>query len=103
MDMMGTLLFVAFFGALAWFLLRPRPGKTVACLACEHVGPARRATRGSTLIEIVLWLCFLLPGLVYSLWRLSTRQDVCASCGSTQIVPPESPAGRRIAAAGPAS
>jgi hypothetical protein len=99
MDAMGIVLFVLFFGALAWWLLRPRPGKPQVCAACEHVGPTRGHTRGSTVLELVLWLCFVLPGLVYSLWRLSTRRQVCAQCGSEQLVPLDSPAGRRIAAA----
>ena len=98
MDALGVLLFGLFFGGLAWLLLRPRPGPVRVCLRCGHAGPARRHTRGSTAIELVAWLFFLLPGLVYSLWRLSTRGDVCAQCGSAELVPPESPAGRRMLA-----
>ena len=33
--------------------------------------------------------------VVYSLWRLTTRRDVCAACGSATLVPPDTPVGRR--------
>lgn len=71
----------------------------MVCKTCECLGVPRRHTKGSLLIEIVLWLCFIIPGLIYSIWRLNTRGDVCASCGSAELVPADSPAGKRIAAA----
>lgn len=54
-------------------------------------------TRGSFLVEVALWLCFLLPGLIYSLWRISTRGQVCKACGSDKLVPANSPKGLRLA------
>lgn len=62
------------------------------CLRCEHEGWPRTVTPGAFLIEVVLWLCFLVPGVIYSLWRHSARHQVCASCGSREIVPVLSPA-----------
>lgn len=66
------------------------------CLRCETADRPYRRTKGSILIEIVLWLCFIVPGLIYSIWRLTTKDDVCRSCGSTEIVPIDSPAGRKV-------
>lgn len=68
------------------------------CKDCGTTGHAQRVTRGSLLIEIVLWLCFLIPGLLYSLWRLSTRYSACRACGSKNIVPLASPVGAKLAA-----
>lgn len=68
------------------------------CKDCGTVGRANRVTRGSLLIEIVLWLCFLVPGLLYSLWRLSTKHNACRACGSRNLVPLDSPVGARLAA-----
>lgn len=51
-------------------------------------------TRGHILIEIILWLCFLIPGVIYSIWRHSTRYDVCGSCGASTLVPVGSPVAR---------
>lgn len=72
-----------------------------ACKSCGTVGEPASSTPGSISIEVVLWLCFIVPGLIYSLWRLSRRHKVCPSCGSTEIVPADSPVGRTIA--GPAN
>ena len=70
----------------------------LACGNCGHVGPARRLTPGSFAVELLLWLCLLVPGLVYSLWRLSARRDVCAKCGAGQLLPLDTPKGAQIAA-----
>jgi hypothetical protein len=62
------------------------------CMTCGTDGPGKTRTRGSIAIEIILWLCFLVPGLVYSIWRLTTRREVCTACGSETIVPFSAPA-----------
>lgn len=69
-----------------------------ACGNCGHVGPAQHVTPGSIAVELLLWLCLLVPGLVYSLWRLSARRDVCAKCGAGQLLPLDTPKGAQIAA-----
>lgn len=66
-------------------------GKDRYCISCGHQGPSVRVTKGSVLIELVLWICFIIPGLIYSVWRVSSRHDACMSCGSTSLVPPDSP------------
>lgn len=86
-------------GALLWALWRllfPAPGRPMVCATCGHHGPTRQRTRGSMAIELVLWLAFILPGLLYSLWRLSTRRQVCAACGAETLIPPDSPMARRL-------
>lgn len=68
----------------------------VVCKHCGHYGEPSRKTKGSIWIELILWLCFLIPGLIYSIWRLNTRHDVCAKCGSPDLVPTDSPLGRKL-------
>jgi hypothetical protein len=68
----------------------------VVCTACGHVGTPVRITKGSIWIEILLWLCLLLPGLIYSIWRISSRYDACRSCGLTAIIPRNSPMGQKF-------
>lgn len=85
--------------ALPWGLFRllvPKAGPPMVCAQCGHHGPAKQRTRGTMALELALWLMFILPGIIYSLWRLSTRASVCASCGSGALVAPGSPAGRRM-------
>lgn len=54
--------------------------KQIKCPNCEYQGSPKIETPGSFLIEVVLWLCFVVPGLVYSLWRLDKRHPVCPRC-----------------------
>lgn len=87
--------------ALPWWLyriLRPAAGPFMVCTTCGHCGRGRRRVKGSMLIEVVLWLALIVPGLIYSLWRLSTRSSVCESCGAGALVQPDSPVGRRMLA-----
>ena len=79
-----------------WRILFPAKGKPLVCTTCGHHASPKTATRGSFLIELVLWLMFLVPGLIYSLWRLSTRQQQCVACGGTALVPPDTPAGKKL-------
>jgi hypothetical protein len=91
-----TLALVALFFRGLWRLLFPGKGQTQVCTTCGHLGPTRMHTRGTIVLEILLWLLFLVPGLIYSLWRLSTRQRVCTACGGSALVPPDTPAGKRL-------
>ena len=66
------------------------------CRDCGTAGRPARITKGSTMIELILWICFLVPGLIYSFWRLSSRYSACACCGSVALVPLDSPVGRTL-------
>lgn len=68
------------------------------CANCGRSGDPKRVTKGSFLIELVLWCCLLVPGLIYSIWRLTTRSDACAKCGAQNLVPVQSPRGRQLLA-----
>ena len=66
------------------------------CSNCGYVGQAKKITKGSILIEIVLWLCFLIPGLIYSIWRLTSKHLACPKCGAQNLVPLDSPRGKKL-------
>lgn len=72
-----------------------------ACKDCGSIGEPKTVTKGSIWIEVVLWLCFIVPGLIYSIWRHATRHDACRACGSTSIVPLDTPVGRELAERNP--
>jgi hypothetical protein len=81
-------------GLFVWFVARvvlSFAGDPLYCVTCGTTGKPKRVTRGSLLIELVLWLCIIVPGLLYSLWRLSTRHTACGTCGSQQVIPLSSP------------
>jgi len=66
------------------------------CTECGSVGKPKSAVKGSFLIEVILWLCFLIPGIIYSLWRMGSRHKACRECGATTMVPLNSPRGRKL-------
>lgn len=57
------------------------------CALCGYVGPAKRVTKGSFLIELLLWFFFIIPGLIYSIWRLSNKVKICPKCKHETLIP----------------
>jgi hypothetical protein len=66
------------------------------CTQCYTVVTPKTITRGSFAIEIILWLCFWVPVLIYSFWRMTTRGEGCPLWGGMVLVPVESPRGKEI-------
>ena len=70
--------------------------KKLVCTQCGFVGYPRKKTRGSIWLELVLWFFFLVPGFIYSIWRLTSRHQACPSCGNANMIPVDSPMGQRL-------
>lgn len=66
------------------------------CPNCGTRGEPKTITRGSIGIELVLWLCFLIPGLIYSIWRLTSKQLGCPSCGQQGMINISTPNGKLL-------
>lgn len=77
------------------------------CTTCGYVGKSKRITKGSTFLELLLWIVsvilavvysgwFLLAGLLYSLWRIASRYHACPKCGGPNMIPTDSPVGQRL-------
>lgn len=62
------------------------------CPVCGTVGKPIKKTQGSFMVEVFLWLCFLLPGLIYTVWRIFNKLKVCPNCKSAAMIPATSPA-----------
>lgn len=61
--------------------------KARLCRRCEQVSIPKRYTPGSFWLELALWIFFCVPGLIYSIWRLTARKYVCPVCGSDELIP----------------
>ena len=61
------------------------------CPHCGIAGIPRTITKGSTLVEVMLWFAGLLPGLIYSLWLRNSRHAACPSCHQAGMIPANSP------------
>ena len=71
------------------------PPNGLICSTCGILNSSERKIPGSFLIEIVLWVFFCLPGLIYSLWRITSAKQVCKGCGGNPI-PVRSPLGNEL-------
>lgn len=71
--------------------------KSFICTICGYTGKPKTITKGSFLIEVILWLCFLVPGIIYSIWRMSAKQAVCQKCKNPSMIPVDSPVGTKLA------
>lgn len=54
--------------------------KQIKCINCGYTGGPRKMTPGSFLMEVVLWCLLLIPGVIYSIWRISSKYKVCPRC-----------------------
>ena len=70
--------------------------KEMLCTNCGHQGKPKKFTKGSIGMEILLWLCFLVPGLIYSLWRISSRYTACPKCKALNMVPLDCPRAKQL-------
>ena len=70
--------------------------KKYICGNCGTQDKIKWVAKGSIFIEIILWLMFLIPGLIYSVWRQSTKQRTCKACDSTNLVPKNTPIGEKL-------
>ena len=56
------------------------------CTYCGFKGRQIIVTQGSAIVELMLWLCFIIPGLIYSSWRLSSRERLCPGCQNNTMI-----------------
>ena len=72
--------------------------KELICKECGYVGHSIKITKGSMGMELLLWLVFLIPGLFYSIWRITSRYNGCPQCRSESMIPILSPVGQKLVA-----
>lgn len=75
----------------------PAPTILIASKICTRCGTASAAPQmpGNGWIELILWM-YIVPGLIYSIWRRSKKSAACPACGSKDLIPVETPAGQRL-------
>lgn len=68
------------------------------CMQCGTVAYMKRYMKGSLATEILLWLFFLLPGVIYSIWRHASVYWGCPQCASPNMIPLTSPVAKKFLA-----
>lgn len=59
----------------------------VACRVCGSLESPKVTKPGGDRLQILLLCCFVVPGIVYAIWRKSGEKLVCNLCGSEQVDP----------------
>jgi hypothetical protein len=65
------------------------------CVDCHRTTVPATVLEGTDVVEMLGWLCFGVPGLVYCWWRHYVRIKVCAHCGSENLIREARAASRR--------
>lgn len=56
------------------------------CTQCHtHTNTAKM--KGNGWIELVLYFFYILPGVIYSIWRRSGKPNGCPTCGHAALIP----------------
>jgi hypothetical protein len=71
-------------------------GNTAVCKNCEEIGQVTNKLPGSGWVEFAMFCLFFFPGVIYSVWRRKGTKQVCAACGSDQLVAAKTRAGKQI-------
>jgi hypothetical protein len=69
---------------------------THVCTSCGSQVRPRSITPGTMGMELLLWLCFLVPGIIYSIWRIASGYNGCPVCKNRNLVPIGTPAAQSI-------
>jgi hypothetical protein len=60
--------------------------KKYVCMECGCQRDPIDVNRGLWVIEIFMWLLYILPGVIYSIWRRVRKQQVCPKCRNPSVV-----------------
>lgn len=65
------------------------------CPQCGHESRGCWVRQGAGAIEVILWLTFIIPGLLYSSYRTSNSYRGCPKC-EEKMIPRDSPRGQHL-------
>lgn len=60
--------------------------KKYICMECGCQRDPVNAKRGLLVIEIFMWFLYIVPGVIYSIWRRVRTQRVCPNCRNPSVV-----------------
>lgn len=72
--------------------------KQMFCTRCQMIGTPKTITPGNFGVELLAWLMFAIPGLIYTIWRKASAYNGCPSCGAKELIPADSPVAKRMLA-----
>lgn len=69
---------------------------THVCTSCGSQVRPKSITPGKFWMELLLWIAGLLPGLIYSIWRITSRYQGCPVCRGRAVIPINTPVGQNV-------
>ena len=75
-----AMLYVFFFPFVYYRLVTKRKVMVIRCPNCKYEGAGSLPVKGHFLIELVLWITFIVPGVIYSIWRVTNKKWRCPTC-----------------------
>ncbi len=69
---------------------------THVCRQCSYAGKPEWFKAGSLKMEIILWCCLIVPGIIYTVWRYKAATPVCPKCGYGPMMKSDSGLGYRM-------
>jgi hypothetical protein len=81
---------------------------THICATCEKSATGKKITSGSFIGEVAIWIITFMVASIFDLWillilpfiysviRTTSKKTVCEYCGSTELIPINSPRAQRI-------
>lgn len=71
------------------------------CTQCgAETSAPLRLPPGSPWVALALAVPFVIPGVIYTVWRYAMRRSVCPTCGHAALIPGTAPLARSWRAAG---
>ncbi len=74
--------------------LMPKP--KYVCSSCSYKEKPMTWRPGSVKLEIVLWICGIIPGLLYTIWRNYRSVLVCPNCETATMISTKTSYGQRL-------
>ena len=68
----------------------------VFCNRCGTVGLCKYIRPGNTIVEVILYFFYLLPGFMYTTYRNHKQYTACAVCESADVIGANTPVGKKL-------
>jgi hypothetical protein len=90
-DRTGLAVLIGLAAIVVGFVVLQPARREMYCPACGAVGLARLERKGSGFMNLALLLFFIIPGILYWVWRQTNRAEVCVNCSQRGLIPANSP------------
>lgn len=77
------------------------PSQQFLCTQCgAETSAPLKVPPGSAWVALALAVPFVVPGVIYTIWRYSMRRTTCPTCGHAALIPGDAPLARTWRASG---